>query len=184
MFCCSEIHLENIHINLKTEIGENNVIEKEYLNYTGSVLGIENVMKDRITLDMKNAEILFDLINKNKELLSPDEYIIYSSNDFSKNNYRDNENAVFGFIFHQQQYHINVKYATLALMCLLFDIAISKGFATFLYGLFGINYSVSKLNDMEKCVTYRLKKEKGLTLEGLIESRDCVFFSIIRSVAK
>lgn len=139
---------------------------------------IENDIAKKITYNEENAKLLFSIIKNNKEDLldGQDEYfreeISIPHND--ENNNRD----VLNFMLLNCRYHISIKYTTIALLCLIFDITISKGFATFLLPLLGIKYGKEKLDGMERCIAYKLLKEKcGHSLNELTKSCECDFTS-------
>lgn len=147
-----------------------------YFINTGTANEIAKSMADNITYNKANADLLFCIIHNNKQLLSDNEYFIenttVSLEDISGN---VNDAIVLGLMFSNQKYHINIKYATLALLCLIFDVTISRGFATFLLAIFGIDYSLVKLEKMEKCIAYKLKEEKALSTEELKSLCQCNF---------
>ena len=144
-----------------------------YFTNNGTANDIEINMVDTITDNKVNADLLFNLIDKNQDLLSDDEsFILEKANP---NNDDSSSVSLLGFMLVHQKYHINIKFATLALICLLFDIKYSQGFAAFLFGAFGLDYAVVKLDDIEKCIAYRLKKEKALSLDELKQPYRCGF---------
>lgn len=144
-----------------------------YFTATGTENNIERNMVDTITYNKANADLLFNLLNENQDLLSDDECFTIDKNE--NNNDAPNNSSLLGFMLDHQKYHINIKFATLALLCLLFDIEFSKGFAAFLFGVFGLNYAVTKLDGIEKCIAYRLRKEKALSLDELKQPCRCSF---------
>ena len=148
----------------------------EYFDKIGTAETIEDSMDENVTYNKANADFLFGMIYDNRELLSDDEFFIESLADSRKDEKNNSDStAILGLMFDHQKYHINIKYTTLALICLLFDIVISKGFASFLFGALGLDYSIVKLDGMEKCIAYKLKEKKGLSLAELKESCQCTF---------
>lgn len=147
-----------------------------YYNSIGTANQIENNMVGSVTYNKANADLLFSTIFKNKDLLSEGEYISeITQGSPEEENGKTNNTVFLGLMVYHQEYHLNIKYATLALLCLLFDIAISKGFASFLFGLFGMDYSLVKLDDMEKCITFKLKEKHALSHDELRDSVYCGF---------
>lgn len=141
----------------------------DYFEAVGTTNIIKEKMLGDIVINKANSDFLFSIIQNNQNLLSEDEY-------FEKQPDLESSNGVtLGFLTNQANYHINIKILTLAFICLLFDIAISDGIATFLFGLFGVNYSLIKLNDMEKCVAYKIKSEKSIDAKQLVELTQCNF---------
>ena len=148
----------------------------EYFDKIGTAETIEDCLDESVTYNRVNADLLFSVMHDNRELLSGDEFLIDMFAALAKDGKDNNDStAILGLMFNHQKYHINVKYTTLALICLLFDIVISKGFAAFLFGMFGLDYSIVKLDEMEKCIAYKLKEKKALTLDELKESFQCTF---------
>lgn len=148
----------------------------EYFDKIGTAETIEDCMDENITYNRANADFLFGMIHNNRELLSDDEFFIELLADLKKDEKNSSDpTAILGLMFDHQKYHINIKYTTIALICLLFDIVISKGFASFLFGVLGLDYSIVKLDGMEKCIAYKLKEKKELSLDELKESCQCTF---------
>lgn len=140
-----------------------------YFEVEGTSNIIKEKMLENIVINKANSDFLFSVIQNNLNLLSEDEY-------FEKQPDLERSNGVtLGFLTNQANYHINIKFFSLALICLLFDIAISNGFAALLLGLFGVNYSLVKLNDMEKCVAYKIKTEKSINAKQLVDLTQCNF---------
>lgn len=139
---------------------------------------IENDIAKKITYNEENAKLLFSIIKNNKEDLldGQDEYfreeISIPHND--ENNNRD----VLNFMLLNCRYHISIKYTTIALLCLIFDIKTANGFASFLFSTFGIPPRLIKLDGMERCIAYKLLKEKsGFSLNELQKLHKCDFTS-------
>ncbi len=148
----------------------------EFFEEIGTAETIEDRLYESVTYNKVNADLLFSIIHDNRELLSGDEFLIDRFVDINKDGKDKKDSAaILGLMIVHQKYHINVKYTTLALICLLFDIVISKGFASFLFGMFGLDYSIVKLDKMEKCIAYKLKEKKALSLDELKESCQCTF---------
>lgn len=149
----------------------------DYLKKSGTAEVIENDIAEKITYNEENAKLLFSIIKNNKDLLDgQDEYfreeISIPHND--ENNSRD----VMNFTFFDYTYHISIRQTTIALVCLIFDIAIADGFASFFFNMFGVPPYLIKLDRMERCVAYKLWKEKrGLSLNELQKLRKCDFTS-------
>ena len=144
---------------------ENNI----YFEAVGTSNIIKEKMLENIVINKANSDFLFNIIENNQNLLSDDEY-------FEKQIVVKGVNAkALSFLTTQANYHINIKIFTLAFICLLFDMAISDGVAAFLLGLFGVNYSLVKLNGMEKCVAYKIKSEKSVNDEQLTALTQCNF---------
>ena len=144
-----------------------------YFTNDGTVNDIEINMVDTITDNKVNADLLFNFIDKNQDLLSENESFFLKKAE--PGNDDSSSVSLLGFMLLHQKYHINIKFATHALICLLFDIKCSQGFAGYLFGAFGLNYAVVKLDDIEKCIAYRLKKEKSLSLDELKQPYQCSF---------
>lgn len=140
---------------------------------TGTEDEIENSMVENIVCNKANAALLVNIIHNNEALLSDNEGFIKKTSYPLEN--RNSDTGVFGFMFFHQTYHINIKYTTLALICLIFDITMSQGLASFLLAIFGVDYSIVKLNDMEKCIAYKLKESRALSLDELKNSCICNF---------
>ena len=154
----------------------------DYLKKSGTAEVIENDIAEKITYNEENAKLLFSIIKNNKDLLldGQDEYfkeeISFPNND--GNNNRD----VMNFMLLDCKYHINIKYTTFALLCLIYNIAMSEDFASFLPHILStmsvIDSKTVRLDGMEKCVAYKLLKEKnGLSLNELEKSCECDFTS-------
>lgn len=146
-----------------------NMVNNNYFEAVGTLSSIKNKMFADIGINKANSDFLFSIIQSDQRLLSNDEC-------FEKKPALQEGNAVaLDFLTNQANYHINIKFFSLALICLLFDIAISDGFAALLLGLFGVNYSLVKLNGMEKCVAYKIKTEKGISDQQLTTLVQCNF---------
>ncbi len=144
----------------------------DYFIGIGTANAIEEKLSNSLTINKANADLLFSELCNHKELLSDDENLVKRSISLSNNN--DGE-IIYQMMINNNEYFINIKYTTLALVCLLFDITITQGFAAFLFGLLGMDYSLVKLNGMEKCITYKLKEHKLLSLDDLKQSCQCNF---------
>lgn len=143
--------------------------DNDYFEIVGTSNIIKEKMLENIVINKANSDFLFSVIQCSQNLLSEDEC-------FEKLPDLESGNAAtLGFLTNQANYHINIKFFSLALICLLFDIEISNGFAALLLGLFGVNYSLVKLNDMEKCVAYKIKSEKGINDIQLSDLTQCNF---------
>lgn len=145
-----------------------NMENNNYFEAVGTLSSIKNKMFADIGINKANSDFLFSIIQSDQNLLSNDEC-------FEKLASEEGNVVALGFLINQANYHINIKFFSLALICLLFDIAISDGFAALLLGLFGVNYSLVKLNDMEKCVAYKIKTEKGISAQQLTTLVQCNF---------
>lgn len=134
----------------------------EILNSEGTESDIKYDLSKYLNINVHDSEHLFDLIFKNQALLSNDEFLLekYAGESI------DDTDGILKFLKKDASYHINIKFFTLALLCLIFDIKISKGFARFLLSFLGVNYSRTKLENFEKCVAYKIKGEK-LSFEQL-----------------
>lgn len=86
-----------------------------------------------------------------------------------------------GFVIPKTNYYINLKMTTIAFIGLILDIAFTKGFAAFIFGLFGFTADViRKLPDTEKCVLLLVKEGAVLAGDGkytLGDSLPCVNFA-------
>lgn len=145
------------------------MVENDFFNVAGIPGNIEKQLIEKVVLNRPQAGILFETIKQNQALLSDGESFKELHNDVSTNN------ETLNFLTDDALYFINVKFLTLAFICLIFDITISQGFASFLLGVFGINYAAIKLNDMEKCVAYKIKTEKRVGIEQLKALTQCNF---------
>ncbi len=145
----------------------------DYFEKTGTEDEIENSMVENIACNKANAALLVSIIHNNEGLLSDDECFIKKTSYPLED--KSSDTGVFGFMFFHQTYHINIKYTTLALICLIFDITMSQGIASFLLAIFGVDYSLVKLTDMEKCIAYKLKEARALSLTELKNSCKCSF---------
>lgn len=143
--------------------------ENNFFNITGTSGNIKKELIENIVLNKPQADILFERIKQNQDLFSDNEGFTELSGNES------NSNETLNFLTDDASYFINVKLLTLAFICLIFDITISQGFASFLLGVFGINYAAIKLNDMEKCVAYKIKTEKRVGIEQLEALTQCNF---------
>jgi len=138
---------------------ENNIM----LNFKGTSTSIKNDLSQYANINKANSALLFDVIYKNQNLLSEGE----GFSKVPKGEPSDEGTSILNYLTNDASYYINIKSFTIALFCLLFDIAISKGLATFLLELYGVDYSLVKLEDFEKCVAYKIKSEKRIDFEQL-----------------
>ena len=143
--------------------------KNDFLKITDTSGNIKKELIENIVLNKPQADILFERIQQNQNLFSYDECFTRVSSSKSMNNGSHN------FLTDDASYFINVKFLTLALMCLIFDITISKGFASFLFEMIGIDCSVIKLDNIEKCVAYKIKTEKRISVDQLIPLIQCNF---------
>lgn len=139
--------------------------KSDFLKVTGTSGNIKRELIENVVFNKPQADILFERIKQNQELFSDEECFreLPLNNSISMGS--------LNFLTCDASYFINVKYLTLAFICLIFDIKISKGFASLLLSLTGIDYTAKKLEGMEKCVAYKIKTEKR------ISSVECNFIS-------
>jgi len=111
-----------------------------------------------------NAELFLANLHKYKNLFEPDEY--YSK----KQIYKESSQKIMGLIISKTNYYISLKATTISLVCLLLDIKITNGFASFLLAATGLNYVLVRLTQIEKCVIIRAKqlKTKSFTIESIL----------------
>lgn len=141
--------------------------ENDFFKFAGTPGNIEKQLIEKVVLNRPQAGILFEAIKQNQNLLSDGESFKELHNDVSTNI------EMLNFLTDDASYFINVKFLTLAFICLIFDITISRGFASFLLDVFGTNYAAIKLNDMEKCVAYKIRAEKRVGIEQLKALTQC-----------
>lgn len=144
-------------------------MEQEYLKIDGSLEEIKKIIFPAIVDSRANSDVLFSIIKKYPNLLSEDE-TFEEICQVAGPGY-----GYVGFLTLNAKYHINVKYTTLAFLCLLFDIQFSEGLASFLYNFFGFNYSVVKLEDFEKCIAFKIHSEKKISAEALTDLVQCQY---------
>ena len=135
--------------------------EKDFFKVIGTSNNIKRELLEKVVTNKVNSDILFSLIHRNQNILSEDECFTELPSEVLETT------GILGFLTNNATYYINVKFLTLAFMCLIFDIAITNGFAGFLLGVFGLDYARIKLNDLEKCVAYKIKTEKRASAEQL-----------------
>lgn len=143
--------------------------ENNFFNFTGTSGNIKKELIKNVVFNKPQADILFERIKQNQDLFSDNE----SFTELSVNVLKSSE--TLNFLADDASYFINVKFLTLAFICLIFDIAISNGFASFLLTVFGIDFAAIKLNNMEKCVAYKIKTEKRIGVEQLKALNQCNF---------
>lgn len=143
--------------------------KNDFIKITDTSDNIKRELIDNVVINKVNADILFSKIQQNQILLSDDECFIESPCFTAKND------KILSFLVNDARYFVNVKFLSLAFICLIFDIKISNGFASFLLGVFGIDYAAIKLDGMEKCVAYKIKTEKRISAEQLAALNKCNF---------
>ena len=143
--------------------------EKNFFEITGTSDNIKSELLENIVSNKVNSDILFSLLQQNQDVLSEEECFEKIPGKMSM------PAGTLGFITNNANYYVNVKFLTLAFICLIFDITITNGFASFLLGLFGIDYAAIKLNDLEKCVAYKIKTEKRVSADQLKSLALCNF---------
>lgn len=141
----------------------------KFFKIEGDANTIKRKLSEELGINNVNAAILFSIIQQNQNILSDEEDFYKSSQNISSNN------ETLGFLTNNAKYFVNLKFLTLAFICLIFDIKIAQGGASFLLGLCGADCTLIKLEDMEKCVAYKIKAEKGLSMEQLIALTQCNF---------
>lgn len=145
--------------------------KSDFLKITDTSSNIKKELIENVVLNKPQADILFERIQQNQNLFSDDEFFTELPLNNSMNV------GSLSFLTYSASYFINVKFLTLAFICLIFDITISKGFASFLLGVTGIDYAAIKLDNMEKCVAYKIKTEKRISFDELIVLIQCNFIS-------
>lgn len=143
--------------------------KSDFLKITDTSSNIKKELIENVVLNKPQADILFERIQQNQNLFSDDEFFteLPLNNSMSVGS--------LSFLTYNASYFINVKFLTLAFICLIFDITISNGFASFLLGVTGIDYAAIKLDNMEKCVAYKIKTEKRISFDELIALIQCNF---------
>lgn len=142
----------------------------ELFSFVGSEADLKNNLSQHINIDTTCSNNMFNFIDENACLFSGDEWFVLK---LDKGQNSKEKTRVKQFLPENASYHINAKKFTMALICLLIDIQITSGFATFLLGLYGIDYSVTKLESFEKCIAYKIKKERRLNFEQLKQLNLC-----------
>lgn len=152
----------------------NNIREEEsimgkddFLVVSGNSERIKKEFIGRVVASPFQADILFDRMQQNENLLSDEECFTSFYSNMSE------DTNVFYYMTPKVSYYINAKYLTLAFLCLIFDIEITNGFASFILNTTGINYFAIKLNNMERCVAYKIKEEKRISFEQLVPLIQC-----------
>lgn len=145
--------------------------KSDFLKITATSGNIKKELIENVVLNKQQADILFERIQQNQNLFSDDECFTRLPLNESKSI------ESLNFLTDDASYFINVKFLTLAFICLIFDITISNGFASFLLGVTGIDYAAIKLDNMEKCVAYKIKTEKRINFDELIALIQCNFIS-------
>lgn len=142
-----------------------------FFTITGTSSQIKSALVDNVVINKVNSDILFDIIQNNINLLS-------SSNgeEFEELPAVDNHNGnCLGLLLNNAEYHINIKFFTLAVICWIFDITITNGLASILLNLHGVDYSQVKLDGLERCVAYKIQTEKRVSAEQLKSLIQCNF---------
>lgn len=145
--------------------------KSDFLKVTATSGNIKKELIENVVLNKPQADILFERIQQNQNLFSDGEFFTELPLNNSKSM------GSLSFLTYNASYFINVKFLTLAFICLIFDITISNGFASFLLGVTGIDYAAIKLDNMEKCVAYKIKTEKRISFDELIVLIQCNFIS-------
>lgn len=140
-----------------------------FFEINGTLNHAKKELINKIEFNKVNSDILFSIIHNNPNLLSDDEFFAEVPSD------KPDNSVTFNFMNNCANYHINIKYFTLALLCLIFDITITKGAALFFLSLYGVDYSIVKLDDLEKCIAYKIKTEKRLSAKQLASLVQCNF---------
>lgn len=143
--------------------------KNDFFNITGTSGNIKKELIKNVVLNKPQADIIFEVIKQNQDLFSDNESFTELSNNASKSN------ETLNLLTDDASYFVNVKFLTLAFICLIFDVAISNGFASFLLAVFGVDFAATKLNNMEKCVAYKIKTEKRIGVEQLKALNQCNF---------
>lgn len=161
---------------MRTNNAMNNIREDEsimgkddFLVASGNSERIKKEFIGRVVPSPFQADILFDRMQQNENLLSDEECFTSFHSNMS------DDTNVFYFMTPSVSYYINAKFLTLAFLCLIFDIEITRGFASFILNATGINFSAIKLNNMERCVAYKIKEEKRIGFEQLVPLVQCNF---------
>lgn len=141
----------------------------DFLVASGNSERIKKEFIGRVVPSPFQADILFDRMQQNENLLSDEECFTSFHSNMS------DDTNVFYFMTPSVSYYINAKFLTLAFLCLIFDIEITRGFASFILNATGINFSAIKLNNMERCVAYKIKEEKRIGFEQLVPLVQCNF---------
>lgn len=141
----------------------------DFLVVSGNSERIKKEFVGKVVPFKLQADILFDRIQRNENLLSDEERFTSFYSNMSE------DTNVFYYMTPNMSYYINAKYLTLAFLCLIFDIEITNGFASFILNTTGINCSAIKLDNMERCVAYKIKEEKRISFEQLVPLVQCNF---------
>jgi len=157
--------------NVMNNIREDESImgKDDFLVASGNSERIKKEFIGRVVPSPFQADILFDRMQQNENLLSDEECFTSLHSNMS------DDTNIFYFMTPSVSYYINAKFLTLAFLCLIFDIEITKGFASFILNATGIDYSVIKLDNMERCVAYKIKEEKRIGFEQLVPLVQCNF---------
>ena len=142
-----------------------------FFTITGTSNQIKSALVDNVVINKVNSDILFDIIQNNINLLS-----LSNGEEFEELSVVDNHDGNYlGLLLNNTEYHINIKFITLAIICWIFDITITKGLASILLNVYGVDYSQVKLEGLEKCVAYKIQTEKKVRAEQLKSLIQCNF---------
>lgn len=112
-----------------------------------------------------DAKTVVEFLEKNKELLCPDEYINVEI-DMSK--LGTGNSRFWGMLMLGHMYSVNIKYTTIMLAALLLDIMITSGFASTMLALTGISLqSIRKIGKDQKCILAEIAKRKTVREDDL-----------------
>lgn len=87
-----------------------------------------------------------------------------------------------GFMIPKTNYYLNVRKTTIAFIGLLLDIQFAKGFASFIFEIFGVTAdTIRKLSEIEKCVLLLIKTDSIIMDDSeytLIGDPNCMNFTL------
>ena len=134
---------------------------EDLLSIEGTSDEIIDSLSGLLEIDEKNSARLYNWIWANQSVFEGNENVASVADPLREGN------GAANFLTSDASYHINIKYVTLALACLILDIKITHGFANFLLGFYGVDYSRVRLESFEKCVAYEINIAKKISRDEL-----------------
>lgn len=127
----------------------------DYINIQGD----KNTVIRELTkfMDQEGAEFVI----QNQQFL---EAVLDEDDAFYSKIEAEQKGGILGFTIPKTNYYINMKKTTLAFIGLIFDIQLTKGFASFVLNIFGITAdTIRKLSDIEKCILLLIRSDSIIT---------------------
>jgi len=146
---------------------EEKIMKNECIKVDGFKFEVAKTIADRFNIDSHSAELIFEFIEKNKSILSDEEY-------FNKE-ILHTPKGMLGFLTSNNKYSVNIKAITVFIVSLIIDSKINFPATSIGIAVVGLKQLVKTIDEVSgtKCVLLEVlrSKDKKATVDILCENK-------------